>query len=613
MKRNEFLKLTMAGFAGVALTPPLIGKAFSAEEVQTGSSFDVLIVGTGYGSAVAAERLAETGKRVLMLEMGMDWKNSGIPFSKMAWAEKQSTWLRNTTVAPFANFRSIAKFTGVLDRVDFENVKIYHGRGIGGGSLANGGMSVTPKREYFEEIFPNLNSEEFYTKYFPKANNGLGVNTIPEDFYQSSEYYQFSRIGEEEGQNAGYETIRVPNVYDYDYMQQEERGEVEKSALDGEVIYGNNHGKKDLTKTYIKRALDSGNVSILALHKVELIRENNDGSYTLDVSFINTKGETIEQKQFNTQKLILGAGSVGTTKLLLKSEAKGTLTNLDNSIGENWGNNGNTMCGRNFTAPRGAKQSTMPAAGIDGWSENIDAIFAEIAPLPVGMETYTALYLIINRVPVKGSFSYNSVEDKLELDWGDANNAHMVENAENFIQEMNDVNGGTRAGLLFDNGIGKDICYHPLGGCVLGESTDEFGRLKNHENIYVLDGALIPATIGVNPYVTITAIAEYCIENIIEQDINSFNNSVEIVEEALTVAPVPFNDYLNIQFNAFESGNCVVEVINWAGRTVAQESFNVERGNVRLNMTNGLSRLWRQNYTLRITLNNQVMTKRIRK
>lgn len=613
MKRSDFLKLTATGFAGIAMTPPLLGKAFSLDEVQSGSSFDVIIVGTGYGSAVAAERLAQAGKRVLMLEMGIDWKMSGIKFSGMAWAEKQSTWLKNTTVAPFANFRSFQKFTGVLDRIDFENVKVYHGRGVGGGSIANGGMSVTPKREYFEEIFPNLDSNDFYNTYFPRANEGLGVTTIPEDYYQSTEYYQFSRAGEEDAHNAGYPTVRVPNVYDFEYMQQEEAGTVEKSALGGEVIYGNNHGKKDLTKTYIKRALDSGNVSILALHRVDQIIENNDGSYTLDVSFINTKGETVEVKQFSTQKLILGAGSLGTTKLLLKSQAKGTLSNLDASVGKNWGNNGNTMCARNFTSNRGAKQSTIPAAGIDGWSEDIDAIFAEIAPLPIGLETFTALYLIINRVPIKGEFTYNETEDKLELEWDDRHNAHMVENAKNFIQEMNDVNGGTIASLLFDNGIGKDICYHPLGGCVLGESTDEYGRLKNHNNIYVLDGALIPATIGVNPYVTITAIAEYCIENIISEDINSFNNSVEVVTDNFEVAPVPFDDYLNIQFNAFASGNCNVEIINWANRVVAQQIFQVQRGKVNITMINRLSQLWRQEYVIRVTLNNQVMTKRIRK
>ena len=58
------------------------------------------------------------------------------------------------------------KYTGILDRMDFENIRIYLGRGVGGGSLVNGGMAVTPRREYFEEIFPNLDSTLFFNKYF---------------------------------------------------------------------------------------------------------------------------------------------------------------------------------------------------------------------------------------------------------------------------------------------------------------------------------------------------------------------------------------------------------------------------------------------------------------
>jgi cholesterol oxidase len=94
----------------------------------------------------------------------------------------------------------------------------------------------------------------------------------------------------------------------------------------------------------------------------------------------------------------------------------------------------------------------------------------------------------------------------------------MKENADYFIKKMNKANGGTRAHLLFKNGFGANICYHPLGGCVLGEATNEFGKLKNHDHLFVLDGSLIPGTIGVNPFVTIAAIAEYCIENLINQN-----------------------------------------------------------------------------------------------
>lgn len=616
MKREEFLKLTSVGTLGLFLGTPLIGNAFTAEELKDGSSFDVIIVGTGYGAAVTALRLAQVGKRCLLLEMGMDWSVSGRKFSGMAWAKKTSTWLKRKTIAPFANYRAIEKFTGALDRIDFDHVKIYAGRGVGGGSLVNGGMSVTPKKEYFKEVFPELDAEKFYNTYFPKANKTLGVNTIPEDFYKTTPYYQFSRTGEEEGKAAGYKTVKVPNVYDYEYMQKEAKGEVPKSALSDEVIYGNNYGKKDLTKTYLKDALATGNVSILGLHKVQQIIEEKNNRYSLIVSQIDTKGRTIQTKRYITSKLFLGAGSLGTTELLLKSKTKGTLTKLDDTVGDFWGNNGNTMVARaGLKKTLGGKQSTMPAAGLEKWTKNNDAIFAEIAPFPVGIDLRTALYLIINRVPNLGKFTFSKKKGKLKLSWGKKHNNHMIKNAGDFLDNMNTVNGGRRASMIFPKGIDETICYHPLGGCVLGKSTDMFGRLHNYKGIYITDGALIPGTIGVNPYVTITALAEYCIENVIANDFKSENIANTIVDEkivSLHTSPNPFTEYLDIQFDSFTNTTVNVVIYNWADEKVASTKFKVTKGLVNYRWK-GLGFLWKENYTLKLCLDGHLITKKITK
>lgn len=614
MKRKDFLQLTGMGIAGLFFSNPLMANSLLNSLEPENVEYDALTVGTGYGSAVTALRLAEAGKKVLMLEMGMDWKNSGLKFSKMAWAEDQSTWLRTSSIAPFGNYRILNKFTGLLDRMDFDEVKVYAGRGIGGGSLANGGMSVTPKKSYFAEIFPQLDTELFYAKYFPLANQELGVHLIPEEYYQSSPYYQFSRVGEKEAANAGFKTFRVPNVYDFDYMQNEEKGIVPKSALDGEVIYGNNFGKKDLTKTYLKKALATGNVSILALHKAEQIIDNADGTYTLKVSLINTKGETVSTKFFKTGKLFLGAGSLGTTEILLKSKAKGSLQNLNSEVGKYWGNNGNIMSGRNFIkGGTGAKQSTIPAAGIDNWDDAEHCFFTEIAPLPLGMETYAGLYLSINRVPNLGSISYDVTKEKINVNWNSTNYQHMIDNSKYFINRMNNANGGTIAGLLFNNGIGADICYHPLGGCVIGKATDNYGRLKGLPGIYVMDGALIPGTIGVNPYVTITAIAEHCIENILQNDFVNSQKYAQISDTAMNVYPVPFVDNINVEINNFVPKETVeITLINWAGMEVAKRTFVAEIGKNTFKVDN-IGNLWRETYTLKCNVGGKLYVKKVMK
>lgn len=480
---------------------------------------ETLIIGSGYGASVAAFRLAEAGQEVTLLEMGMDWRDSKIPFPKVTHPNKYASWLKNKPIAPFGNaFRGHDKFTGVLDRVAFKHIKIYLGRAVGGGSIVNGGMAVLPLESDFKAVFPQLNVSDFYTRYFPRAKNMLKVNTIASDFYQNSPYYQFSRAGQFEAEKAGYQTRLIPNVYDFKYMEQEAANTVPKSALNGEVIYGNNYGKNSLDKTYLQRASATGRVRILPLHQVQLVRQTQSGDYLLECDILTPYGQVRDRKQFRCKNLFLGAGSIGTTSLLVKSKAMGALTEIHEQVGQNWNNNGNVMTGRNFVKAVGRLQSTIPVVSIDNRHDASNYFLSEIAPLPINMETWTTLYLLITKGINSGSFYYDNAKGNVKLLWDKANNKVLREKAKHFVRHLNRTNGGTRSHLLFKDGIGENICYHPLGGVVLDKATDGFGRLKGYKRLYVVDSALIPGTIGANPFLTITALAEYCMEHIIKND-----------------------------------------------------------------------------------------------
>jgi len=532
MKRRKFLKLS-----GAAATSLFLPRVYSEKGLIINQSIETLIIGSGYGGAVAALRLTQAGYPVTILEMGLNWSTTGDPykpFSEMSGPKENSTWLRNKTIAPLLNAATFPnKFTGVLDRADYEDIKIYFGRGVGGGSLVNGGMAVTPKQEYFAEVFPDLSTHDFYTKYFPKAKAQLEVNEISERFYEQTEYYKFSRVGEREAADAGFATTKIPNVYDFAYMEQEDKKQVPRSAFNKELIYGNNYGKKSLDKTYLKSAFETGLLTILDLHQVVDIIRDSDETFKVMVSVIDTGGNLKKRKSFTCKKLFLCAGSLGTTQLLTAARGKGNLRNLPDAIGINWGNNGNIMTGRNFintvfnkvnTTPKkqgrgtGGSQSTIPVAAIDNWNDPEHPFFAEISPCPMGMEVYTSLYLLINKVPKKGFFYWDKATQSVMLKWDKTNWEESYINAKYFIERLRKTNGGTRAHLLFKNGFDPDICYHPLGGCVLGQCTDHFGRINGYKNLYALDGSLVPGTIGVNPFLTITALAEYCIEDIIQKD-----------------------------------------------------------------------------------------------
>ncbi|MFF7183025.1 GMC oxidoreductase [Streptomyces sp. NPDC008121] len=530
LSRRGFVGAGLAAATMIAHTP----RAAAQTARRLGSErYPAVIVGSGYGASVAALRLGLAGIPTLILEMGRAWDKAasdGRVFCDMQHPDERSMWFRDRTEAPLASFlwldvvnRDITPYAGVLDRVHFDNMSVFVGRGVGGGSLVNGGMAVTPSQSYFKEMLPMVEAREMYETYFPRANAMLGVNHFSPEFVESSDYYKFARVSRDTAEKAGLKTTFVPNVYDLDYMRQEQDGAVPKSALAAEVIYGNNYGKRSLDKTYIAAALRTGYVQILPLHRVSGISQIDDGDYLLSVDRISEWGQEIEHKQISCGSLFLGAGSLGTTELLLRAREQGTLPDLSSRIGTEWGTNGNVMTARanHMWQPTGARQSAIPAIAIDDWSNTEAPVFAEIAPMPTGMETFISLYLAITKNRQRGTFTYNHTTDRMDLSWSRDQNAASVAAAKNLFDRINRANHTVYRHDLFgaNRAFADDFCYHPLGGCTLGQATDSFGRIKGYSKIYAVDGSLIPGSIGVNPFVTITALAERNLERIISQDL----------------------------------------------------------------------------------------------
>lgn len=489
----------------------------------------VAIIGSGYGGAVAALRLAQKGIAVDLIEMGQDWDKTapvGQVFSPMNNPDKRSMWFETKTDMPFMYLsglnwinRTVPYYAGVLGLERFAAMKVYRGVGLGGGSLVNGGMAVTPRQSFIQQIMPQINVAELYSKYFPMANTNLGVAQPAADMVANSTYYKFSRVAADQNTKAGYPTVTVPNVYDWDYMRLESFNRVPKSALASEVIFGNNYGKKSLTKTYLKAALATGKVTVKSLTEVTRILPSGTG-YVLTLKKIDTAGAVLSTTDVLYSKVVMAAGSIGTSKMLVKAKAVGDLPNLNAAVGKKWGPNGNTMVARKLAGTNsatGTVQSGIPAQGLMAWDDSTSSVFAEIAPFPVGLETNTANYLALTNNPNFGEFTYNAVTGKVDLNWDAAKHAPSIAATKVVMDKLNAANGGTvRTDMLEGGKAYSDFfTYHPLGGCIIGEATDLNGELLGAPNIFVVDGSLIPAKVGVNPFVTITALAERNMDKLI--------------------------------------------------------------------------------------------------
>ncbi|MGW7358394.1 GMC oxidoreductase [Streptomyces sp. NPDC054802] len=501
----------------------------TAAPIASGAHVPALVVGTGYGGSVAALRLARAGVEVHMVEMGMAWDTPGPDgriFANTTTPDHRSFWLRTRTRQPLSNFlgfpldKDVPRYTGILDAEEFGGITVYQGRGVGGGSLVNGGMAVTPRRENFPAVLPTVDADEMYDVYYPRANAGLGVGQVDQGWWESTDCYRYARVGRQHAERSGFPFVFVPNVYDWDYMEQEAAGAVPRSALAGEVLFGNNHGKKTLRKTYLARALATGRVTISPLHQVTSVAPAA-GGYTVGIDRTDTTGAVTETKTVTADKVFFAAGSVGTSKLLTRLKATGALPALNDETGRGWGDNGNVMCGRanHMWDATGSLQSAMPTAGIDNWAAG--GVFAEVAPLPTGIETYASFYLSITRNPHRAAFTWNAAAGRVDLDWRTAWKQPSIDAARTIFDRIN-----AREGTIYRTDLfgaykiwGDHLTYHPLGGAVLDRATDNHGRLHGYRGLYVIDGALIPGNASVNPFVTITALAERNIEEIIAKDL----------------------------------------------------------------------------------------------
>ncbi|MFG2638940.1 GMC oxidoreductase [Streptomyces sp. NPDC048362] len=532
LTRRHLLGLTALQTAA-ALGATRIGLSSAAAAEPPATQYaPAIVVGSGYGSAVAALRLGQAGVRTVVLEMGRLWDTlgpDGKVFPSTSAPDHRSMWFRTRTEAPLAQFlwldvvnRNISPYPGVLDRVNYGDMSVYVGRGVGGGSLVNGGMAPAPRRSYFSEVLPAVDADEMYGTYYPRARAMLGVNDIDPAWFESTEWYRFARTSRKHARNTGLKTVFVPNVYDFEYMKREAASTAIRSALSGEVIYGNNHGKKSVDKTYLAAALGTGNVTIETMQRVVAVRADPAGGYVLTVSTSDLAGRITQVRELGCRQLFLGAGSLGTTEILLRARETGALPALSENVGRGWGPNGNIMTARanHLWDTVGANQATIPALGIDDWDNASNPVFAEIAPLPMGLEHWISLYLAITKNPERGHFTYDAATDSARLQWNSSQNAEAVNAAKNLFDRINKANTTIYRYDLFGDqkAFADNFTYHPLGGCVLGEATDLFGRVAGYQGLYVTDGSLVPGSLGVNPFLTITALAERNMERILAED-----------------------------------------------------------------------------------------------
>lgn len=481
-----------------------------------------VVIGTGFGGGVAALRLAQAGVHVAVLERGKRWSTgpNAQTFPNATAPDKRVLW-HGSAPRLFGRPAPFEPYVGLLEAVVGANMTVVCAAGVGGGSLVYQGMTLQPDEAVFNTNFPErLNWQRMNRVHYPRVANMLHIATAPDELIRTRPYTA-PRVFARRARQAGLPVSKIPMPIDWNFALDELRGRMRPSYTDGSGALGvNNGGKYSVDKTYIAAAEATGRATVHTLHTVTSIGRARSGKWTVHVDRTDLTGTVVERKVLSTGALFLGAGSVNTTKLLLRAKAQETISNLPDGVGRGWGTNADRIY--TWTSPEddfGPVQGGPVIYGSRNWDSPTKAftvIQASMPPNPIGPKTTMLVGFGVSSR--RGFFAYDGTLDDALLNWPHEGDS-VLQNAQ--IGPAVRKIAGPRGILIDTNGV-EPSTWHPLGGACMETVCDLEGRVHGQPGLYVVDGALMPGnSAACNPSMTIAAIAERALEDITAHDIGS--------------------------------------------------------------------------------------------
>jgi cholesterol oxidase len=311
-----------------------------------------------------------------------------------------------------------------------------------------------------------------------------------------------------------------------------------------------NGAKNTLDKNYLYLAEKLG-TQILPERKATLIRPIA-GGYSIEMT---NPLNGMKSPPLTTRKLILAGGVLGTLELLFASQARGTLTHLSPMLGQRVRTNSEAITGV-LHPDRSVDMTHGPAISSDFHANELTHVtqnrlpasywFMKLysGPLMDGANPFTRalktlLQFIIHPLEATSSLrvfkdwhkritlisTMQNKDNQIAFTWGRGlkglqSATPSGKRAPTYIPEANEaartyakVSGGTPHNALLESALNMSVTAHILGGCPIGANAEHGVIDSKHEvfgypDMYVVDGSAIPANVGVNPSLTITALAE---------------------------------------------------------------------------------------------------------
>jgi cholesterol oxidase len=521
-------------------------------------AYDYIIIGSGFGGSVSAMRLTEKGYSVLVLEKGKRFEDKDLARSN--WQFWKYLWL------------PALRAHGILQISILKGVMVLHGAGVGGGSLGYANVLEVPSDETFATPAWNQTMKwgEVLRPHYETAKRMLGVARNPKLWTADHVLRQMADeicMGHtfratEVGAYFGEAGVTVPDPY----FGGEGPDRAGCNHCGGCMVGCRHNAKNTLPKNYLYFAEKNG-AEIKAEVEVIDVRPLTFDQARYAVTYQTSTSLFKQEHTVYARNVIFSAGVIGTMKLLLNlRDVKRTLPRLSPRLGHMVRTNSEALLGsvargsdinysqgvaissiynhdestriepvrypdgsslmRFLAAPLIDTDASVPVRILKfmGWALTHPLDFARAMVLPGWAHNVTILLVMQhadNRMRFRiGRSGFTLFRRGLVADEEPGYKIHaQVEGSHELTRDFARRTNGISLGSIGENLLGLPTTAHILGGAPIGRTAEEGVvnerfEVHNYPGLYIIDGSILPANPGVNPSLTITALAEYAMSKI---------------------------------------------------------------------------------------------------
>jgi cholesterol oxidase len=522
--------------------------------------YDYVVIGSGFGGSVASLRLAEKGYTVLTIEQGKRYNPSDFP--KSNWNLPKYLWV------------PVLRFFGFLKLSFYSTVSIISGTGVGGGSLVYANTLYIPPDEFFRNSSWNLFGDwkKILDPFYDRASFMLGRKKYTKLNIEDRLLREVSSdMNAHDTFEAVYVGVNIDGTEEETDPYFNGLGPLRKGCIEcgGCMVGCRENAKNTLDRNYLWFAEKMG---------VELLPETKAEKITYSDNFYHVETYSVtsffrkRKKVFKTRGIVVAGGALGTLDLLLKQKYKyATLPSLSDKLGYELRTNSETLC-----AVSGASEKLNNGLAITSVFSPDAHTHIEIVKYPdksnlmklffglsVGgadtsvkrswmlvrktfthprmflktvfnfrWSTKTVIFLVMQTVDnsMKMVWKNNFFGGRMKID----NSGHkkvpaFIPIGQKVMERYAEKVKGVPQNILLEVLFNRPTTAHILGGCPMSDTSetgvvDKDLKVHDYPNFFIADGSVIQGNIGVNPSLTITAMAEYCMSRIPSKEGAGQNN-----------------------------------------------------------------------------------------